>query len=81
MVKHLLFRGKDSTYNIMENDMDNINIKISKDDALKLLTNEKDETIKTKKIFDKYGNYIFPTDIEMKTPNSVCGTVEQILIK
>ena len=26
-------------------------------------------------IFDRFGNYLFPTDIKMESPNNVCGTI------
>lgn len=26
-------------------------------------------------IFDKFGNYLFPTDIKMESPNDACGTI------
>ena len=47
--------------------------RITEEDAIKLLFAQ-DNDVQSKKIFDIYGNYQFPTDINMVAPNSVCGT-------
>lgn len=44
----------------------------------KLTVGEVQRTLFESKIFDKYGNYSFPTDIKMESPNNVCGTTESI---
>ncbi len=51
---------------------------ITEEEALRLLTNSipnKNEL----NIFDNYGNYSFPTDIAMNTPNNACGSITIIL--
>lgn len=61
--------------------MDNTdNIKISKEDAIKLLLNTNQDLQKFQ-VFDKFGNYSFPTDIKMESPNNVCGTIVSIKMK
>jgi len=52
--------------------------KITEEDAIKLLTESLNQPI-APQIFDKYGNYIFPTDIVMDDPNNACGTISSII--
>ncbi|GEM_PF-6366931 len=56
------------------------NIKITKEDAIKLLSNAK-QVPQESHIFDKFGNYLFPTDIKMESPNNVCGTIMTVKMK
>jgi len=45
---------------------------ISREEAIKLLSREPLES-DNNKIFDIYGNYIFPSDITIKEPNTAVG--------
>jgi hypothetical protein len=47
---------------------------ISKETAFELLFNTEDKKCSTQNCFDKYGNYVFPTDLNTDTPNIVTGT-------
>ena len=52
---------------------------ISIEEAIKLLCNN-DYIVPDTNIFDIYGNYSFPTDITMDTPNSAFGTISALLL-
>lgn len=47
---------------------------ISKETAFGLLFNTEDKTHSNINCFDKYGNYVFPTDLIANTPNIATGT-------
>ena len=47
---------------------------ISKETAFELLFNTEDKTHSNLNCFDKYGNYVFPTDLIANTPNIATGT-------
>ena len=51
---------------------------ISEKEALRLLTDDCSSSMVIN-VFDNYGNYSFPTDIVMTTPNNACGTSTIIL--
>lgn len=52
-----------------------IEVCISKEKALELLFEpEKDLKPSALKVFDEYGNYSFPTDLAVDTPNTAIGT-------
>ena len=47
---------------------------ISKETAFELLFNTEDKKCSNQNCFDKYGNYVFPTDLITDTPNIAIGT-------
>ena len=47
---------------------------ISKETAFELLFNTEDKQRSNQNCFDKYGNYVFPTDLFTNTPNIATGT-------
>lgn len=48
---------------------------ISKEKALELLFDPEEEMKSSVlKVFDEYGNYCFPTDFSVDTPNTAIGT-------
>ena len=49
-------------------------IRLSKEKALELLYNSEKQIIPNDSCFDKYGNYSFPTDLVVNTPNTAIGS-------
>lgn len=47
---------------------------ISTEAALKLLLESKEGILVSRNVFDEYGNYSFPTDWSIETPNTAIGT-------
>lgn len=47
---------------------------ISKEKAFELLFNTEDKKLSNQNCFDKFGNYVFPTDLVANTPNTATGT-------
>ena len=47
---------------------------ISKEKAFELLFNTEDTNRSNQNYFDKFGNYVFPTDLVANTPNTATGT-------
>lgn len=58
--------------------METETVKISKEEALKLLFGEF-EKVANQNVFDVYGNYQFPTDITVSEPNIAIGTSESVI--
>ncbi|HIS35976.1 TPA: hypothetical protein IAC10_05020 [Candidatus Scatousia excrementigallinarum] len=56
------------------------NNKITREEAIRLLFENRNESTSSPNVFDIYGNYIFPTEITTDTPNIAIGTT-QINIK
>ena len=50
------------------------NALISKDKALEMLFVTEETKLSTFNCFDEYGNYLFPTDFVVDTPNTAVGT-------
>lgn len=50
------------------------NALISKDKALEMLFVDEETKLSTLNCFDEYGNYLFPTDFVVDTPNTAVGT-------
>lgn len=55
------------------------NLAVTEEEAIKLLTSSFSGNNEIK-VFDNYGNYFFPTDITMNTPNDACGSLNTIII-
>ena len=47
---------------------------ISKEKAIELLFNIEDTNRSNQNCFDKFGNYVFPTDLVTDKPNTATGT-------
>ncbi len=47
---------------------------LSKDEALRLLFEKGSDDSVEFQYMDKYGNYVFPTDLVATTPNTAIGT-------
>lgn len=47
---------------------------ISKEQALKLLFSNKETIPAENRFFDEFGNYSFPTELVIDTPNTAVGT-------
>lgn len=58
----------------MERNPINTRIKISKEDALELLYKTDSLESSNNRCFDEYGNYSYPTDMVVDTPNTAIGT-------
>ena len=60
------------------NDKQDIDVKqtITKDKAIELLFSNKKTINSDPKCFDEFGNYVFPTDMVVNTPNTAIGTSE-----
>lgn len=57
----------------MDNKQD-IEQPISREKAFMLLFNTKETDRSNQNCFDKFGNYVFPTDMVVNTPNTATGT-------
>ena len=57
----------------MDNKQD-LEQQISKETAFELLFSTEDKKHSNQNCFDKYGNYVFPTDLVANTPNIATGT-------
>lgn len=51
-------------------------VQITRQEAVNLLTDKQTETDDS--VFDSFGNYLFPTEITLKNPNTALGTSTSI---
>lgn len=52
-------------------------VRISREEAIKLLLDESSVVPNQSGVFDDYGNYCFPTDIIVEQPNLAIGTAKE----
>ena len=52
-------------------------VRISREEAIKLLFHESNVVPNQSDVFDDYGNYCFPTDIVVEQPNLAIGTAKE----